>query len=75
MEKINQIVDNFLDENLVNDELELTKQLYEFDHQVVQRIIYNYFKKINKEHLLINRSNKTIVEITKTLISSKKNFW
>ncbi|AEM69046.1 tRNA lysidine(34) synthetase TilS [Mycoplasma putrefaciens] len=75
LEKINQIVDNFLDENLVNDELELTKQLYEFDHQVVQRIIYNYFKKINKEHLLINRSNKTIVEITKTLISSKKNFW
>ncbi|AGJ90474.1 tRNA lysidine(34) synthetase TilS [Mycoplasma putrefaciens] len=75
LEKINQIVDNFLDKNLVNDELELTKQLYEFDHQVVQRIIYNYFKKINKEHLLINRSNKTIVEITKTLISSKKNFW
>ncbi|WP_434341806.1 tRNA lysidine(34) synthetase TilS [Mycoplasma putrefaciens] len=75
LEKINQIVDNFLDKNLVNDELEITKQLYEFDHQVVQRIIYNYFKKINKEHLLINRSNKTIVEITKTLISSKKNFW
>lgn len=75
LDKINKIVDKYLKNNLVNDELELNKDLFSLEHNVIQRIIYNYFKVIKKEELLLNRSNKTIVEITKTLVNSKKNFW
>ncbi|MBY7704688.1 hypothetical protein JIY74_31345 [Vibrio harveyi] len=74
LDKINKIVDKYLKNNLVNDELELNKDLFSLEHNVIQRIIYNYFKVIKKEELLLNRSNKTIVEITKTLVNSKKNF-
>ncbi|AJM72212.1 tRNA lysidine(34) synthetase TilS [Mycoplasma yeatsii] len=72
---INKIVDKYLKNNLIDDELELNKELFSFKNNVIQRIIYNYFKAIKKEELLLNRSNKTIVEITKTLINSKKNYW
>ncbi|EOA07219.1 tRNA(Ile)-lysidine synthase [Mycoplasma yeatsii 13926] len=75
LNEINKIVDKYLKNNLIDDELELNKELFSFKNNVIQRIVYNYFKSIKKEELLLNRSNKTIVEITKTLINSKKNYW
>ncbi|QVJ95536.1 tRNA lysidine(34) synthetase TilS [Mycoplasma mycoides] len=70
-----KIVDNYLKNNVINNELNLTKELFLLDQTYIQRIIYTYFKLINKENLLLNRSNKTISEIVKRLVNSNKNYW
>ncbi|QVK02017.1 tRNA lysidine(34) synthetase TilS [Mycoplasma mycoides subsp. capri] len=75
LNSIKKIVDNYLKNNVINNELNLTKELFLLDQNSIQRIIYTYFKLINKENLLLNRSNKTIIEIVKRLVNSNKNYW
>ncbi|CBW53766.1 tRNA(Ile) lysidine synthase [Mycoplasma mycoides subsp. capri LC str. 95010] len=75
LNSIKKIVDNYLKNNIINNELNLTKELFLLDQTYIQRIIYTYFKLINKENLLLNRSNKTIIEIVKRLVNSNKNYW
>ncbi|QVK06882.1 tRNA lysidine(34) synthetase TilS [Mycoplasma mycoides] len=75
LNSIKKIVDNYLKDNIINNELNLTKELFLLDQNSIQRIIYTYFKLINKENLLLNRSNKTIIEIVKRLVNSNKNHW
>ncbi|WP_434324584.1 tRNA lysidine(34) synthetase TilS [Mycoplasma capricolum] len=75
LETIKKIVNNYLEHNLTNKELILNKELFLLESNIIKRIIYKYFKLINKEKLLINRSNKTISEVAKRLVESNKSFW
>ncbi|WP_434334543.1 tRNA lysidine(34) synthetase TilS [Mycoplasma capricolum subsp. capricolum] len=75
LEAIKKIVNNYLEHNLTNKELILNKELFLLESNIIKRIIYKYFKLINKEKLLINRSNKTISEVAKRLVESNKSFW
>ncbi|WP_434329529.1 tRNA lysidine(34) synthetase TilS [Mycoplasma capricolum subsp. capricolum] len=75
LETIKKIVNNYLEDNLTNKELILNKELFLLESNIIKRIIYKYFKLINKEKLLINRSNKTISEVAKRLVESNKSFW
>ncbi|UKS53720.1 tRNA lysidine(34) synthetase TilS [Mycoplasma feriruminatoris] len=75
LKNIKKIVDNYLNENIIDNELILNKDLFLLDDDCIKRIIYQYFKLVNKENLLLNRSNKTISEIAKRLVSSNKGYW
>ncbi|WFQ91455.1 tRNA(Ile)-lysidine synthase [Mycoplasma feriruminatoris] len=75
LKNIKKIVDNYLNENIIDNELILNKDLFLLDDDCIKRIIYQYFKLVNKENLLLNRSNKTISEIAKRLVSSNKSYW
>ncbi|UVO24771.1 tRNA lysidine(34) synthetase TilS [Mycoplasma capricolum] len=75
LETIKKIVNNYLEHNLTNKELILNKELFLLESNIIKRIIYKYLKLINKEKLLINRSNKTISEVAKRLVESNKSFW
>ncbi|WFQ94811.1 tRNA lysidine(34) synthetase TilS [Mycoplasma feriruminatoris] len=75
LKNIKKIVDNYLNENIIDNELTLNKDLFLLDDDCIKRIIYQYFKLVNKENLLLNRSNKTISEIAKRLVSSNKSYW
>ncbi|PTD31285.1 tRNA lysidine(34) synthetase TilS [Mycoplasma leachii] len=75
LETIKKIVNNYLEHNLINKELVLNKELFLLESNIIKRIIYKYFKLIDKERLLVNRSNKTISEVAKRLVESNKSFW
>ncbi|ATZ19101.1 tRNA(Ile)-lysidine synthase [Williamsoniiplasma somnilux] len=65
----------YANNNLTADELTLNQQINEYDIKMIQRIIFEYLKLINKETILQKRANNTSLEIAKRIKNSHKNFW
>ncbi|PPE05880.1 tRNA(Ile)-lysidine synthase [Williamsoniiplasma lucivorax] len=65
----------YLEKNLFDQELALDQQLKKMTSEMIQRIVYQYFEKINKTDLLQGRKKQTLVEISKRLKTANKVFW
>ncbi|WP_026389426.1 tRNA lysidine(34) synthetase TilS [[Acholeplasma] multilocale] len=75
LDQIKNLVNFYTNNNMTADHLVIKDDLKDFDVKVIERIVYQYFKLLKKEHLLQNRKNSTITEIAKRIKTSKKVFW
>ncbi|ATZ16877.1 tRNA(Ile)-lysidine synthase [Williamsoniiplasma luminosum] len=65
----------YVEKNLIEDELRIDKNFSKLEDDLIQRIVYQYFEKLDKTYLLHNRKKQTIVEISKRLKTTTKPFW
>ncbi|ASZ09445.1 tRNA lysidine(34) synthetase TilS [Mesoplasma chauliocola] len=75
LNKLNLEVDWYVNNNMSAEELVITKNFKDENLEFIQRCVYKWLEIIKKDHLVQNRSNKTVFEIAKNIKTSHKVFW
>ncbi|PPE04788.1 tRNA(Ile)-lysidine synthase [Entomoplasma ellychniae] len=75
LNKIMNKVDSFIKSNIDKESLNLNQNLQTSELDFIQRCIFEWLKRIKKDFLIYNRSNKTLNEIAKKIKLSNKAFW